>query len=91
MISATAPPLDRLVGERTAAPAVSWAIYAVLFASASVVLGVIWDISWHRTIGRDTFWTPAHIGIYLGGVVSGLTGGWLALRTTNPRADALTV
>ena len=82
MISATAPPLDRLVGERTAAPAVSWVIYAVLFASASVVLGVIWDISWHRTIGRDTFWTPAHIGIYLGGVVSGLTGGWLALRTT---------
>jgi hypothetical protein len=54
----------------------------VLFASTSVVLGVIWDISWHRTIGRDTFWTPAHIGIYLGGVVSGLTCGWLALRTT---------
>jgi hypothetical protein len=82
MISATAPPFDRVSADRTLAPAVSWAIYAVLFASASVVLGVIWDISWHRTIGRDTFWTPAHIGIYLGGVVSGLTGGWLALHTT---------
>jgi len=46
-----------------------WSIYAVLFASTSVILGVIWDISWHRSIGRDTFWTPAHMAIYLGGMV----------------------
>jgi hypothetical protein len=59
-----------------------WSIYAVLFASTSVVVGVIWDISWHRSIGRDTFWTPAHLAIYLGGVVSALTCGWVALRTT---------
>jgi hypothetical protein len=71
-----------MVADRTATAAVSWAIYAVLFASTSVVLGVIWDISWHRTIGRDTFWTPAHLAIYLGGVVSGLTCGFLALHTT---------
>ena len=82
MITATASPYDRVATDRAEARAVSWPIYAVLFASTSVVLGVIWDISWHRTIGRDTFWTPAHIGIYLGGVVSGLTCGWLALRTT---------
>ena len=82
MITATASPYDRITADRTEATAVSWPIYAVLFASTSVVLGVVWDISWHRTIGRDTFWTPAHIGIYLGGVVSGLTCGWLALRTT---------
>ena len=85
MISATAPPLDRTAARATS---VSWAIYAVLFASMSVVLGVIWDISWHRTIGRDTFWTPAHLGIYLGGIVSGLTGGWLALQTTFAGSDA---
>jgi hypothetical protein len=82
MITATASPYDRVTADRTEVTAVSWPIYAVLFASTSVVLGVIWDISWHRTIGRDTFWTPAHIGIYLGGVVSGLTCAWLALRTT---------
>ena len=82
MITATASPYDRVTADRTEATALSWPIYAVLFASTSVVLGVIWDISWHRTIGRDTFWTPAHIGIYLGGVVSGLTCAWLALRTT---------
>ena len=34
------------------------------------------------TIGRDTFWTPAHMAIYLGGVLAGLSGGWLALKTT---------
>ena len=61
---------------------VPWYIYAVLFGSTSVILGVLWDISWHQTIGRDTFWTPAHLAIYLGGVVAGLTGGWLAVRLT---------
>ena len=79
---ATTLPAYPLAAERTTSTAVPWAIYAVLFASTSVVLGVIWDISWHRTIGRDTFWTPAHMGIYLGGVVSGLTCAWLALHTT---------
>src|ERR1700752_1698135 len=63
------------------ASAVPWSIYAVLFASTSVVLGVMWDISWHRSIGRDTFWTPAHLAIYLGGIVSGLTCGYVALKT----------
>jgi hypothetical protein len=82
MITATAPSVDGTVADRTATITALWAIYAVLFASTSVVLGVMWDISWHRTIGRDTFWTPAHLGIYLGGVVSGLTCGYLALQTT---------
>ena len=57
-------------------------VYAVLFAATSAVVGVIWDISWHRTIGRDTFWTPAHLLIYLSGIVAGLSCGTLVLRTT---------
>jgi len=67
---------------RTISRSVPWFLYAVLFASASVIVGVTWDISWHRTIGRDTFWTPAHLAIYLGGIVAGLTCGWVALRLT---------
>jgi hypothetical protein len=51
-------------------------------ASTSIVVGVVWDISWHRTIGRDTFWTPAHIAIYLGAVIAGLSGGAQILRAT---------
>ncbi len=57
------------------------------FASASVLVGVVWDISWHRTIGRDTFWTPAHLAIYLGGTVAGLSCGWLVLKTTFAGAE----
>ncbi len=46
------------------------------------MIGVLWDISWHRSIGRDTFWTPAHLAIYLGGALAGGSCGWLVLRTT---------
>jgi hypothetical protein len=85
--AATFPDSQRFERARTAESSVPWSIYAVLFASTSVILGVIWDISWHRSIGRDTFWTPAHLGIYLGGVVAGLTSGWVALRTTFAGSD----
>jgi hypothetical protein len=64
------------------ATAASWTSRIVVFGATSIVLGVIWDISWHRTIGRDTFWTPAHLAIYLGGLLGGLTAGWLILWTT---------
>ena len=70
--------------ERTsaAASAIPWYLWAVAFASTSVIIGIVWDISWHRTIGRDTFWTAAHLAIYLGGAVAGLSCGWLVLATT---------
>lgn len=74
--------VDALGGVRERTRTIPLALYAVLFASASVIIGVLWDISWHQTIGRDTFWTPAHLAIYLGGIVAGLTCGWLALHTT---------
>jgi len=64
------------------ADAIPWSIYAVLFASTAVVVGIIWDISWHRTIGRDTFWTPAHLAEYVGGVVAGIACGWTVLRSS---------
>src|SRR5215510_8408126 len=66
----------------TAQPAFPLHLAAVLFAATSVVVGVIWDISWHRSVGRDSFWTPAHMAIYLGGIVAGVACGWLVLRTT---------
>jgi hypothetical protein len=61
---------------------VSAYVQAVLFGGTSIALGILWDISWHRTIGRDTFWTPAHMAIYLGGLMGGTTCGWLILRQT---------
>ena len=76
------------------AAALPWYVAAALVAATSAKVGVIWDISWHRSIGRDTFWTPAHMAIYLGGVLAGLACGWLVLRTTfagTPEDRAATV
>src|SRR5207237_248207 len=63
-----------------------WYVAATLVAATSAKLGIIWDISWHRSIGRDTFWTPAHMAIYLGGwgiQVGSLFRG-LALQNRTP-------
>ena len=68
--------------ERARPDAIPWYIWAVLVAATSAVVGVIWDISWHRTIGRDTFWTPAHLAIYASGIIAGVSCGWLVLKTT---------
>jgi hypothetical protein len=72
------------IGEirETSKPAGSSYARAVLIGGTSVCIGILWDISWHRTIGRDTFWTPAHMAIYFGGMLAGLCCGWLVLRTT---------
>src|SRR5690606_35439009 len=67
---------------RSSARATSWYSCIIVLGAVSIVTGILWDISWHRTIGRDTFWTPAHLAIYLGGVLGGCVGGWLALRGT---------
>jgi len=46
------------------------------------MIGVYWDISWHMSIGRDTFWTPAHLLIQAGGLLAGISSGYVALGTT---------
>ena len=60
----------------------AWHARAVVFAAACVMVGVYWDISWHMTIGRDSFWTPAHLLIQAGGLIAGISSGYVALRTT---------
>lgn len=67
---------------RADAAGVPWYLVAVTLASTSVIIGLLWDISWHRTIGRDAFLTPAHVAIYLGAVIAGFACGALALKTT---------
>ena len=59
-----------------------WTSLLMAAALTSIAVGITWDISWHETIGRDTFWTPAHMAIYLGGVLAGCTSGWLAIKHT---------
>jgi hypothetical protein len=60
----------------------AWPPILMVIAATSIIAGLLWDISWHKTIGRDTFWTPAHLAIHFGGILAGLTGTFLILRTT---------
>ena len=65
-----------------AASRLPWHCFAVVLAALCIPIGVIWDISWHETIGRDTFWTPAHMMIYLGGALPGMLCGALVIQQT---------
>ena len=40
-----------------------WTLFA---AHAVATWGTQWDIMWHLTIGRDTFWIPPHLMTYSG-------------------------
>jgi hypothetical protein len=61
---------------------VPWYLWCVVAAVVSVMIGGYWDISWHMSIGRDTFWTPAHMAIYSCGVLAGISCGYLILSNT---------
>jgi hypothetical protein len=76
----------RAHGELTAVP---WYVWSLFGAVVSVVIGGYWDISWHMSIGRDTFWTPAHMLIQLCGILAGLTSGYLILSCTSGRDPEL--
>src|SRR4051812_28619346 len=78
--------IDRLESGR-----VPWYIWCAVLAVTSVMAGTHWDIAWHRSIGRDTFWTPAHMAIYFGGVLAGLSCGYVIVSTTLAGAAGATV
>jgi hypothetical protein len=59
-----------------------WFVWTSLASVTCIVVGTYWDISWHMSIGRDSFWTPAHLAIQAGGIVSGLAGAALVFTTT---------
>src|ERR1700686_213188 len=65
-----------------ATDSVPWYIWLCLVAVISSVIGGAWDISWHESIGRDSFWTTPHILIQVCGVLSGICCGYLILSTT---------
>ena len=59
-----------------------WRAYLTVLAVACLPLGVLWDTSWHISIGRDTFWAPPHIVIQLGGVIPALLFAWQGANIT---------
>jgi hypothetical protein len=82
---ATAPADARLAG-RSAVP---WFLWCSALAVTSAYVGGYWDISWHRSIGRDSFWTPPHLAIYACGLLAGVSAGYLIISTTFGRSSLL--
>ncbi|HWZ42947.1 MAG TPA: hypothetical protein VNW97_05700 [Candidatus Saccharimonadales bacterium] len=62
--------------------AIPWYIWCCVAASSSILTGLYWDVSWHATIGRDTFWTPAHLLIQFAGILTAISSGVLIFSTT---------
>ncbi len=81
MASATIP-VSTPTPARTAATPIPWYLWTLLAAVLSVTLGGQFDVSWHRSIGRDTFWTPPHMMVYACGLLAGISCAYLILATT---------
>ncbi|HEV2576902.1 MAG TPA: hypothetical protein VGU25_06805 [Acidobacteriaceae bacterium] len=82
-VAAAATPDTREVARTSSVP---WYIWAGALAVTSASIGGQWDVAWHRSIGRDSFWTPAHMAIYACGVIAGIVGLYLVLTATFGRS-----
>jgi hypothetical protein len=69
------------------AASVPWYIWCGALAVTSSSIGGAWDVSWHRSIGRDSFWTPAHMAIYACGVLAAIICGYLMVVNTFGRSS----
>ena len=61
---------------------VPWFVWASTASIVCAVLGLHFDVAWHRSIGRDSFWNPAHMVLYSSGVLSAIACGYLIFATT---------
>src|SRR5205814_10662519 len=68
---------------------VPWYLWCSALAVTSAYVGGYWDISWHRSIGRDSFWSAPHMAIYACGVLAGLSSAYLIFATTFARNHPL--
>ena len=74
--------LPRTPSAPRATARVPWTVWAGVLAVTSASIGGAWDVSWHRSIGRDSFLTAAHLAIYACGVIAAVICGYLILYTT---------
>jgi hypothetical protein len=68
---------------------VPWYLWVSALAVTSAYVGGYWDISWHRSIGRDSFWSAPHVAIYACGVLAGISSAYLIFATTLGRDQSL--
>ena len=88
-MTATLAHRSSFAGDRDAPPvaAAAWFIAAIVLSATGIVVGLMWDISWHMTVGRDTFFTAPHVLEYVSGLTAGLSSGYVVLRTTFAGSD----
>lgn len=83
MASTSVPfPVDSSRSASAESQRIPWTLWALVLAVCLVTLGGQVDVSWHRSIGRDTFWTPPHMMVYACGLIAGISCGWMILATT---------
>jgi hypothetical protein len=70
------------------APAIPWPLWFAVGSALIVEVGVHWDIAWHRSIGRDAFWSPPHVMIYLAAVLAATAALARILPATFGRREA---
>src|SRR5215469_11809695 len=71
----------------TKTASVPWYIWFGAIAVTSASIGGAWDVAWHRSIARDTFWTPAHLMIQACGVMAAIICAYLILVDTFGRSE----
>jgi hypothetical protein len=71
-----------LASATASAPAIPWTIWFLFWGIVMALAGGCWDFAWHMSIGRDTFWTPAHIMVQSGGILVGIGSAYAILSTT---------
>ncbi len=97
MSSAMHPPIvaslpqapARTLSRDRAAAGVPWYIWTGVAGISSASIGAAWDVAWHRSIGRDSFWTPAHLMIQLCGILAAVVGLYLVYECTFNRQSKL--
>jgi len=87
MAQSVSPAIPYLTAKETGAAA-PWYVWCGVVGVTAVVFGLYWDVSWHMTIGRDTFWTPAHLAIQFGGILVAAVSAYLIFSTTFGQDEA---
>lgn len=59
---------------------ISLPLWVLLVVRVLAFAGVQWDVAWHRTLGRDSFWSPPHLLIYISLGIVTLIAAWSLRR-----------
>ncbi|MFN8574950.1 MAG: hypothetical protein U0132_23060 [Gemmatimonadaceae bacterium] len=57
-------------------------VVAIVACATTLILGLIWDISWHQSVGRDTLFSPPHVVEYVSAALAGAICAVAIIRMT---------